>query len=421
MNGISFDPSSMAGPAPDPERKPLTVSELTGRIKRLLEGEVGSVWVEGEISNLRTPRSGHLYLTLKDENATLPAVMFRRAARKLTFELEEGLSVVAFGEVTVYAPRGAYQIVLEHVEPKGLGALQLRFEQLRKKLEEEGLFDPARKKPLPYLPGRIGVVTSATGAAIRDIVSIVLRRFPRPHILLFPVRVQGEEAAAEIADAIDAFNRMNGADVLIVGRGGGSLEDLWPFNEEVVARAIARSRIPVISAVGHEIDFTISDFVADRRAGTPSEAAEIVLPEYQELLETLGRFEHRLAQALRAQLRAQVERLRSLGERLSGERARRLVTERVQRLDELTMRAESACRRSAARWGERIEALGKILEGFNPRSVLARGYSMTVPIEGTGALRDANDARPGMRVRTHLHRGTFVSRVEPSDPDRTQG
>lgn len=246
------------------------------------------MWVGGEVSNVRRPGSGHLYFTLKDEESQLQAVLYRSQASRLRFDLKDGLQVVAFGDVSVYERGGRYQLTVSEIEPKGVGALQLAFEQLKERLREEGLFDPARKRPIPLLPGRIGIVTSPSGAAIRDILSVIGRRFADVRVLISPVRVQGETAAAEIVAAIDELNRRGDVDVIIVTRGGGSLEDLWAFNEEPVARAIARSRIPVISAVGHEIDVTIADFAADLRVPTPSAAAELVVAKKSELQERLA-------------------------------------------------------------------------------------------------------------------------------------
>ena len=260
-----------------PERHIWKVSELTVRIRDLLEGAFRDLWVEGEVSNFRAAQSGHLYFTLKDEKSQIRCVCFRDQVRGLKFRPEDGLHVTVRGSLSVYEPRGEYQIYVTHIEPVGLGALQLAFEQLKKKLAAEGLFDAGRKKPLPVLPRCIGVVTSPTGAAIRDILRVLKRRFPNVHVSLYPVKVQGEGAAAEIVRAIRHFNRGSVVDVLIVARGGGSFEDLWAFNEEIVARAIAESEIPVITGIGHETDFTIADFVADLRAPTPSAAAEIVV------------------------------------------------------------------------------------------------------------------------------------------------
>ncbi len=397
-------------------RKVLTVTELTLRIKDILEKSVGSVWVSGEISNLRKPSSGHIYLTLKDAGSTLPAVIFKRAAAGMGFDLADGIEIVAFGEVSVYPPRGAYQIIIGHAEPKGIGTLQLAFEQLKKKLASEGLFDAARKKPLPFLPRRIGIVTSPSGAALQDMLNVILKRFPRPHVSIMPVRVQGEGAAREIAEAISDFNlKFDDVDVIIVGRGGGSLEDLWPFNEEVVARAIAASRIPVISAVGHEIDFTISDFVADRRALTPTEAGEIVVPEYEGLVEVLDGLQGRIAAALRSRAAAVRKHVEFLLERLAPERAARLAREAAQRTDDLSERLEALARRAASEGRKKSDSLEKVLESLNPARVLDRGFSFTTR-EGQGAaLRDSAGLGPGELVRTRLARGSFVSRVEDGE------
>ena len=271
------------------ERRVFTVSELTLRLKATLEEAFPAVWVEGEISNLRTPGSGHAYFTLKDEGAQLSAVLFRGRGRRVRFELEDGMQVLAFGGLDVYAARGQYQLVVEMMEPKGLGALQLAFEQLKRKLEAEGLFDEGRKRPLPAFPRVIGIVTSPTGAAIRDMLNIIGRRFGDLRILITPVRVQGDEAPGEIVQALANLQEVADLDVIIVGSGGGSIEDLWAFNDEGVARAIAACRVPVISAVGHETDFTIADFVADLRAPTPSGAAELVVREKLVVIETARR------------------------------------------------------------------------------------------------------------------------------------
>lgn len=293
-------------PAPPAEdrRKIYRVTELTRRIKAVLEDEVGTVWVEGEVSNAKLVGSGHLYFTLKDESAQLTAAYFRFSHSGCRVEVKDGAQLRVLGRITVYEPRGQYQLIVQKVEAAGQGSLQEAFEKLKEKLNREGLFDPARKRPLPRLPRHIGIVTSPTGAAIRDLLQILNRRFPNLHVLVAPVRVQGEGAAADIAAAIDLLNQRTDLEVLIVGRGGGSLEDLWAFNEEVVARAIARSRLPVISAVGHEIDFTISDFVADVRAPTPSAAAELVVRAKRDLETEVDTLRRHLAGALHQHLLA---------------------------------------------------------------------------------------------------------------------
>ncbi len=260
------------------EKRIYTVSEITRNIRVVLEESFSRVWVEGEVSNYTFHSSGHMYFSIRDNKATLQCAMFRRANKNLKFKLKDGMKVICFGSISVYEIRGNYQLIVEEVEPKGIGALQLQFEQLKEKLRKEGLFDEGHKVPVPYLPIRIGIVTSPTGAAIHDILNVSRRRFSNIEIIINPVKVQGEGAKDEIANAINEFNKLKNIDVMIIGRGGGSLEDLWPFNEEVVARAIYNSEIPIISAVGHEIDYTISDFVADKRAPTPSAAAELVIP-----------------------------------------------------------------------------------------------------------------------------------------------
>ena len=285
-----------------PERRVLTVTQLNGMIRGMLEKEFRGIWVEGEISNCRPAQSGHLYFTLKDEAAQIRCVCFKNQLRLLKFKPEDGLQVTVRGAVSVYEQRGEYQIYVETVEPKGLGALQLAFEQLKQRLDAEGLFDAGRKKPLPVLPGRIGVVTSPAGAAVRDVVRILHTRFPGAHVVIYPVRVQGDGAAQDIVEALRFLNRKQLADVLIVTRGGGSLEDLQAFNDEAVARAIAGSAIPVISAVGHEQDFTIADFVADVRASTPSNAAEIVVRTRQDFDSHLQNTMQRLTEQMRYRL-----------------------------------------------------------------------------------------------------------------------
>ncbi|MFH1757236.1 MAG: exodeoxyribonuclease VII large subunit, partial [Pseudomonadota bacterium] len=325
-------------------RPTYTVSKLTLEIKTLLEHNFEYLWLEGEISNLRLPSSGHLYFTLKDEFAQIRGVMFKLQNRILKFEPVDGLQVSCYGRLSVYEPRGEYQIIIDYMEPKGLGALQLAFEQLKEKLSNEGIFDPGHKKPLPHLPGKIGIVTSSTGAAIRDILQIIDRRFANVAILLYPVRVQGPGAAQEIAHAIAELSQWPQIDVIIVGRGGGSLEDLWAFNEEVVARAIFHSRVPIISAVGHEIDFTIADFVADLRAPTPSAAAELVVRNKVELVQSLKNLGDRLAHAGRAFTESKRERLQSLLHRLADPR-KKLADQRL-RLDDLFFRLASIIHRN---------------------------------------------------------------------------
>src|SRR5947209_11028939 len=310
-------------PEPEPERAPtpvasrrvLTVTELTVRVRDLLESEFFEIWVEGELSNCRLWNTGHLYFTLKDSASQIRGVIFRSALRYLKFKPADGLRVVARGRVSVYEPKGEYQLVCEHLEPQGLGALQLAFDQLKKRLQDEGLFDAARKRPLPALPRKIGIVTSLDGAAIRDIIKILRGRYRNAHLVICPARVQGEDAAPDIARALRQIARVPGVEVVIVGRGGGSIEDLWAFNEEVVARAIARVPVPVISAVGHETDITIADFVADMRAPTPSAAAELVVSRKDEFCGRIDRLSDRLRAAARGRVQALSRRVHTIAGR----------------------------------------------------------------------------------------------------------
>ena len=451
-------------PFEEPHRRVLTVSELTWRIKEQLEEEFTGLWVEGEISNLRSPTSGHIYFTLKDEAAQLKAVLFRSRLRNLRFEPTDGLKVLAFGALDVYAARGEYQLVVELLEPQGIGALQLAFEQLKERLGREGLFDPARKRPLPVLPQKIGLVTSPTGAAIRDILNIITRRFANLHILIAPVRVQGEEAPREIVEALQALNRVAGLDVIIVARGGGSLEDLWAFNDEAVVRAISASTVPVISAVGHETDYTIADFVADLRAPTPSAAAELVVKEKEALVRSVAQLHLRLRSAIR-------QRMILLGDRVEWLRSRRVLTDPgrplrdlARRLDDLAARLPLALRRQGERaasrfknaknnllllsplatithrakileqWWDRIERAGvqaveaktakfrhavAQLESLSPLAVLGRGYSICRV--GERIVRSAGEAAPGDLVNVLLHRGELECRVEASREGKPRG
>src|SRR3954463_6245772 len=322
-------PVAPAAPGPpDPQpRRVLSVTELTVRVRDLLEAEFFEVWVEGELSNCRVWNTGHLYFTLKDGASQVKAVIFRSALRYLKFKPADGLRVVARGRVSVYEPKGEYQLVCEHLEPHGRGALQLAFDQLKKRLQDEGLFDAARKRPLPALPRKIGIVTSLDGAAIRDIIKVLRRRYANAHLVISPARVQGEDAAPEIARALRQIARVPGVDVVIIARGGGSIEDLWAFNEEAVARAIARVPVPVISGVGHETDVTIADFVADLRAPTPSAAAELVVAAKDDFCSRIDRLEDRLRAAARGRVQRLARRVHIADSRpaFAGYRARLLM------------------------------------------------------------------------------------------------
>jgi exodeoxyribonuclease VII large subunit len=364
------------------ERRVYTVSELTASIKAALEEGFPMVWVEGEISNLRTPGSGHAYFTLKDEGAQVSAVLFRGRGRRVRFDLEDGMQVLAFGGLDVYAARGQYQLVVEMMEPKGLGALQLAFEQLKRKLEAEGLFDEARKRPLPAFPRVIGIVTSPTGAAIRDMLNIIGRRFGDLQILITPVRVQGDEAPGEIVQALAHLQELTHLDVIIVGRGGGSIEDLWAFNDERVARALAACRVPVISAVGHETDFTIADFVADLRAPTPSGAAELVVREKLAVIEVLVDLYARLKQAVTADVSARRERVDFLLRRRVLTNPARALRDLYRRLDELGGRLRLGLRSSQRHVTHRVALATNALRSRNPRARIAGASALLSQLRG---------------------------------------
>lgn len=351
QKGLDFGAPQAGRPAP--ARRTLTVTQLTDRIQGVLETELFDVWVEGEISNLKIAPSGHWYFSLKDDHAQVRAVVWKTATRLIKFKPKDGMNVLARGGVRVYAPRGEYQLSVEVIEPLGKGSLQQAFEELKEKLEKEGLFDPARKRPLPMLPRCVGIVTSPTGAVIQDILRVLSRRYANLGVLVYPARVQGPEASWEIVQGIRALNRVSGLDVLIVARGGGSLEDLFPFNDEMVARALATSRVPTISAVGHETDFTIADFVADLRAATPSAAAERVVQakvEFSARIEGLGR---RLTAALDLRLARVRARVAGLTSHRVFEAERGRLRSHAQRVDELANRAEAALRRRVERGRER--------------------------------------------------------------------
>ncbi len=389
----------------------LTISELTRRIRGSMEQEFFNVWVVGELSNVKRPSSGHVYLTLKDTHAQLQAVVFKSVANGLKFEVRDGLEVLAFGSVTVYEARGQYQLVVERMEPKGIGALQLAFLQLKERLEKEGLFDPAHKKPLPVLPRKIAVVTSLTGAAIRDIINVINRRFARVEILICPVKVQGEGAAQEIARAISDLNTIPGIDVMIVGRGGGSLEDLWAFNEEVVARSIFASRIPVVSAVGHEIDVTISDLVADKRALTPTEAGELVVPRYDQIKDACEKIKTRLAQALYNKILLMRSRLLRIEHSFSLKRPFDKVYRLQQNLDEMIQRLVTAGKHIVQLERERLVGIANRLDSTSPLRVLSRGYSLTTTAGDDKLIKSTEGLTAGQMLKTRLFHGSVVSSV----------
>ncbi len=396
------------------------VGELTRDLKQLVEDQLGTVWVEGEVSNLARPSSGHLYLTLKDADSPLRTVIYRGVALRMRFDLRDGMSVVVKGRLTVYVPRGEYQLQVEEVHPKGIGPLELAFRQLKEKLFAKGYFDPGRKKPLPRIPRRVVLVTSPTGSAVRDMLEILSRRWPPAEVWVCPVPVQGEGAAKDIAAAIGLLNRLGGPDapadrridVLIVGRGGGSLEDLWAFNEEVVAEAIFRSRIPVVSGVGHEDDFTIADHVADVRALTPSEAAERVVPDGTKVLDWLGELEGRFRQLLLRRLALAGDRLDELAKRRCFREPLERIREEERQLDDWGERLNRAVRQRLDRARQRLEAEAGRLETLSPLNILKRGYTLTRKEADGVVVRSHDQVRPCERLVTVLHDGVIVSRVE---------
>jgi len=394
------------------EQHVYSVTEITREIRVVLEESLPIVWVMGEISNFRLHTSGHMYFSLKDESAQIPCVMWRERNRSLYFTPQDGMKVLAQGGVTVYEKRGYYQLEVFQLQPAGVGELQLAFERLKQRLRAEGLFDEARKKPLPLYPERIGIVTSPDGAAIRDLVSILRRRFPPVEIILNPVRVQGDGAAEEIARAIDEFNAYGEVDLLIVGRGGGSLEDLWAFNEEVVARAISRSTLPVISAVGHEVDFSISDFVADLRAPTPSAAAELAVRSREEILAEIRGQATKMYRLLANRLefyRARLERLeRSYGFRRPEDALKQL----SQRLDEMTRFLETTFTHRLQRARGQVESLTKRLNSLSPFAILERGYSICYRASDQKIVKRAVDVAPKEAIEVQLHQGRLFGAVE---------
>ena len=433
-----------------------SVSELSRQLSTALDERFPTVWVEGEISNFKVYGSGHAYFTLKDEGAQIRAVLFRNRMRRIRFEPGDGLHVLAFGAIEIYPQRGEYQLVVELLEPRGLGALQLAFEQLKERLGREGLFDQARKRPLPRFPRKIGIVTSPRGAALHDMLRVIGRRFGEIHIVLAPARVQGEGAAAEVAQGIRELNALGGVDVIIVGRGGGSLEDLWAFNDEMLARTIAASKIPVISAVGHEVDFTIADFVADVRAATPSNAAELVVKEKRGIVDALGDLTGRLQRVMRRGLAAHRDRLElTLSRRVLTDPGRPL-RELERRLDDARARLRQAALAALDRRAHRVELAGRglrslspvartlngrralidlqgrlergmhraldrsrhrlgsdagRLDSLSPLAVLSRGYSLTRTADGR-IVRTWRDVAAGDAVNVLLHHGSLDCRVD---------
>jgi exodeoxyribonuclease VII large subunit len=394
----------------------LSVSQLSQLIEGTLESAFHSLWVGGEISEVSRPHSGHVYFTLRDETAQIRAVIWRSSASRMRFHLEDGQQVICHGDIDVYPPRGTYQLVVRQVEPQGLGALQIAFKQLQQRLAAEGLFDVARKRPLPAFPRRIGFVTSPTGAAIRDFLQVAARRFHGIQVIVIPVRVQGEGAAQEISRGIGLANRLQPPlDVLVVGRGGGSLEDLWCFNEEIVVRAIFASRIPVVSAVGHEIDVTLADLVADVRALTPSEAAERVIPSAEELTTRLKTIQRRIVSMLRARATSARRHMDQLSQSRVLRNPKAIIYDLAHRLDELDAHAARAIRRQLRTSRDRLAAIACRADALSPVAVLGRGYSVTTREADGCLLHSATQVQNGDRIVTRLSQAQIRSIVASNE------
>jgi exodeoxyribonuclease VII large subunit len=391
-------------------RQPLTVSDLTRKIKQILESGFPSVAVQGEISNFKHHTSGHFYFTLKDEGAQLPCVMWRSRASVISFVPEDGMKVIAGGRISVYEVRGSYQLDVQSIRPLGAGELQAAFEKLKQKLETEGLFDRDRKRVLPEIPRRIGVVTSPTGAVLQDMKNVFRRRFPGIELILNPVRVQGTGAATEIAGAVDDFSKFGEVDIVIVARGGGSLEDLWPFNEEIVARSIARCRVPVVSAVGHETDYTIADFVADVRAPTPSAAAEMVVPDRRELLENVADFWYRIKQAVLDIVSNQRERIHNLLNSYSFNRPVDLLRQHSQHVDEVLRALHRVAGHAFALTTAQQGSLDHRLRALDPRLALKRGFAI---VRKKGLIvSSAGDVHSRDAIDVEFQDGTVRSTID---------
>lgn len=399
----------------------ISVSQLNRYVKSLLEGDrnLSAVLISGEISNFTHHyKSGHLYMTLKDEGAAVRAVMFRGNASKLAFEPEDGMRVIVRARVSLYENTGSFQIYIEEMQPDGVGALQIAYEQLKKRLEAEGLFAPSRKRPLPAYPSRVGVITSPTGAAVRDVFNVLGRRYPLAQVVFCPVLVQGDGAAPSIVKAIERFNAIHAADVLIVGRGGGSMEDLWAFNEESVARAVAASAIPVISAVGHETDFTICDFVADLRAPTPSAAAELAVPDARRLYALVDTLDSRMEQSCRTMLTAAEQRLALLAGKRCLSAPQYYTEEQAMRLDFLTKRFAAAAKQQLSGADRRLAAAASKLDALSPLKVLGRGYGISYTASGE-VLNSVKHTQIGEEIRLRLADGTVACQVTDIQEERT--
>ena len=415
------EPSEVLAPAR--KKKVYSVSQLNREIRMLLEGQFATLWVEGEISNFKLHSSGHMYFTLKDDKSQISAVFFSRNNQGLKFQLKDGLQVLVMGKISLYEPRGQYQLYVERIEPKGVGALQLAFLQLKEKLEKEGLFGKEHKKTIPKFPAVVGVITSPTGAAIRDILNVVGRRFHGTAILLNPVKVQGDGAAEEIVRAIREMNQLGGIDVLIVGRGGGSLEDLWAFNEEIVARAIFDSVVPVISAVGHEIDWTICDLVADLRAPTPSAAAELVVQNREEIENHLRDLTLRMRQSVSRLNEDWRERLVTLTGSYAFKQPLVLIQQYSQRLDELLRQLQNYVKSLSVQKKQSFQTIAGRLHALSPLAILERGYSLSFREDGN-LITNAKSLKKGDRIKTRLAQGILhseITKIEVSEGENHDG
>ena len=410
--------------APKLDHDVLTVSALTARLRGLVEHNFGSVWVAGEVSNYTRAASGHMYFTLKDGRAQLRAVLFRGVNLRMKFEPRDGLEVVARGRLSVYEPRGDYQLQVEELQPKGIGAAELALRQLKEKLLARGYFDPRRKRPLPRFPKRVALIASATGAAVRDMIELFAQRWPGAEVIVRPSRVQGDGAAEEVAVGLRMLNRLHHSgrlplDAIVLGRGGGSAEDLWAFNEEAVADAVFHSVVPVVSAVGHEIDVTVADLVADHRAETPSAAVVALTPHRLELMAGLEEFRGRLTDAVSHRLALAKQRLDQIGTRPAFRRPLQRLQELEQRLDDTAARLHRAARLRVTQSTERLAALAAQLETLSPLNVLARGYSLTRTDAGR-VVRDPADVQPGDRLTTRVAHGEIVSRVLEAENSKSE-
>ncbi len=394
------------------ERQALSVTQVNLYIKEVIARDdiLCDVLVKGELSNFKAHSSGHMYMSLKDESGVMRAVMFRSAAAKLNFKPQNGMKVIAHGRVSVYERDGQYQLYIDDMQQEGQGDLYAAFEQLKVRLSQEGLFDPAHKKPLPKYPKRVGVVTAPTGAAIRDIINVLTRRFSYADIVLYPVLVQGENSAQSIVGAIEYFNNLKLADVLIVGRGGGSIEDLWSFNEEIVARAIYNSQIPIISAVGHEIDFTISDFVADLRAPTPSAAAELAVPSETELAEKFNNVYRRIFNKTMTAVSNRRMKVEALTQRTVLKNPLQRLDDRKQRLDSISFMLETAYKNAASEKKQRFLKSAARLDGLSPLGTLSRGYSLTKNSDGE-IIKSVNQVKSGDKIQVKVVDGDIKAEV----------